>query len=166
MSKHRGDLGSNQIQHDACLLLLGETGEKLRQAILDGGDEARLSRRCRAAILSGAVPDEVHDAIAAAYVELGEPRVAVRSSATIEDAPLASLAGLFDTYLGVRGLPDLLDRIRWAWASLWNARALATLSAAGMSPLRAAQAVLVQEVVETRSAGVLFSRDPAGRPEP
>lgn len=145
------------------LHLLGETGERLRQATLESADEATLSRRARAALLSGAVPDEVQEAVEQAYLELGEPRVAVRSSATIEDAPLASLAGLFDTYLGVQGLPNVLDRIRWAWASMWNARALSALGAAGMSPLRAAQAILVQQAVETRSAGVLFSRDPAGR---
>jgi phosphohistidine swiveling domain-containing protein len=145
------------------LHLLGETGERLRQATLESGDEATLSRRARAALLSGTIPDEVQDAVAQAYRELGEPRVAVRSSATIEDAPLASLAGLFDTYLGVQGLANVLDRIRWAWASMWNARALSALGAAGMSPLRAAQAILVQQAVETQAAGVLFSRDPAGR---
>ncbi|HEX6850567.1 MAG TPA: PEP/pyruvate-binding domain-containing protein [Candidatus Polarisedimenticolaceae bacterium] len=145
------------------LHLLGETGERLRQATLESADEATLSRRARAALLSGAIPEEVQEAVEQAYLELGEPRVAVRSSATIEDAPMASLAGLFDTYLGVLGLPNVLDRIRWAWASMWNARALAALGAAGMSPLRAAQAILVQQAVETRAAGVLFSRDPAGR---
>ena len=145
------------------LHLLGETGERLRQATLESADEATLSRKARAALLSGTIPEEVQEAVALAYAELGETCVAVRSSATIEDAPLASLAGLFDTYLGVRGLPAVLDRIRWAWASMWNARALAALGAAGMSPLRAAQAILVQQVVDTRSAGVLFSRDPAGR---
>lgn len=145
------------------LHLLGETGERLRQATLESGDEATVSRRARAALLSGAIPDEIQEAVARAYAALGEPSVAVRSSATIEDAPLASLAGLFDTYLGVSGLPNVLDRIRWAWASMWNARALAALGAAGMSPLRAAQAILVQRAVDTRAAGVLFSRDPAGR---
>ena len=89
----------------------------------------------------------------------------MRSSATIEDGPLGSLAGLFDTYLGVAGFDDLVHRVRWAWASLWNARAIAALSSSGLSPLRASQAVLVQEMVETRSAGVLLSRDPGNRPD-
>jgi pyruvate,water dikinase len=144
------------------LHLLGEIGEKLRLAV-DEVDDNAISRRARAAVLSGDVPGEVTDAIRAAHDALGRSRLAVRSSATIEDGPLGSLAGLFDTYLGVTGFPDLLDRIRWAWASLWNARAVAALNAMGLSPLRASQAVLVQEMIETRSAGVLFSRDPAGR---
>jgi pyruvate, water dikinase len=146
------------------LHLLGETGEKLRLAA-EAGDENAVSRRARAALLSGDVPDEVRDAIRAAYLALGTERCAVRSSATIEDGPLGSLAGLFDTYLGVTGLAELVDRIRWAWASLWNARALSTLTSSGLSPLHASQAVIVQEMIETKSAGVLFSRDPSGRPD-
>ncbi len=66
----------------------------------------------------------------------------------------------------LRGVPDLdalVHRIRWAGASLWNARALAALSSLGLSPLHARQAVLVQEMIDTRAAGVLFSRDPTGR---
>ena len=146
------------------LHLLGETGEKLRLAV-EEADENSTSRKARAAVLSGDVPDEVKDAIEAAFETLGADRFAVRSSATIEDGPLGSLAGLFDTYLGASGFDELLDRIRWAWASLWNARALAALSSMGLSPLRASQAVIVQEMIETRSAGVLFSRDPSGRPD-
>ena len=146
------------------LHLLGETGEKLRLAVEDN-DEHAVSRKARAAILSGEVPDEVKDAIRAAADELGVDRVAVRSSATIEDGPLGSLAGLFDTYLGVGGFDDLVHRIRWAWASLWNARAIAALSSMGLSPLRGSQAVLVQEMIETRAAGVLLSRDPSDRPD-
>lgn len=146
------------------LHLLGETGEKLRLAT-EEADENAVSRKARAAILSGDVPEEVRDAIRDAAAALGSVRFAVRSSATIEDGSLGSLAGLFDTYLGVTGDHDLLDRVRWSWASLWNARALAAMASTGLSPLRASQAVIVQEMIETRSAGVLFSRDPAGRPD-
>jgi pyruvate,water dikinase len=144
------------------LHLLGETGEKLRLAAEQGDDNA-VSRKARAALLSGDVPDEVRDAIRVAYEALGGHRCAVRSSATIEDGPLGSLAGLFDTYLGVTGFEELVDRVRWSWASLWNARALAALRSMGLSVLHASQAVIVQEMIETRSAGVLFSRDPSGR---
>lgn len=146
------------------LHLLGETGEKLRVA-LAAHDEASVSRLARAAILSGEFPDEVREAITGAFGALKAPRVALRSSATIEDGPIGTLAGLFDTYLGVRGLDETIDRIRWIWGSLWNARALAALAATGSSPLRSSQAVLVQEMVETSTAGVLFSRDPEGRPD-
>jgi pyruvate,water dikinase len=107
------------------------------------------------------MPEPVVRAVAGAFASLAAPRLAVRSSSTIEDGPAGSLAGQFDSYLGVRGLPELLNRIHWAWASLWNARAIRALAAHGLSPLEASQAVLVQEMVETRSAGVLVARDAA-----
>lgn len=147
------------------LHLLGETGEKLREASGSNRDEAAISRSARAAVLGAPIPDEVVAAVREAYQGQNLHRMAVRSSATIEDGPAGSLAGQFDTYLGVTGLEELLNRIRWAWASLWNTRALRTMAVSGHSPLGASQAVLVQEMTETRSAGVLFSRDPAGRPD-
>jgi pyruvate,water dikinase len=122
-----------------------------------------VSRLARAGILAGEMPAEVVEAIRDALRRLDVPWLAVRSSATIEDTPVSSRAGLFDSYLGVRGDDHAVERVRWAWASLWNARALAALGAAGVSPLRVSLAVLVQELVPTRAAGVLLSRDPSGR---
>ena len=147
------------------LHLLGETGERVRVAARESRDRQELSRRARAAILGGAVPPEVGEAVAGALAGRESERMAVRSSATIEDGPATSLAGLFDTYLGVAGVEQVLERMRWAWASLWNARALAALDVGGHTPARAAQAVLLQRMVSTRIAGVLFTSDPSGLPD-
>jgi pyruvate,water dikinase len=104
-------------------------------------------------------------AVVAALAELGSEQLAVRSSASVEDGPAGSLAGQFDTVLGVRGEAEVLQRVRQTWASLWNARALRSMAACGLSPLEAHQAVLVQEIVPTRCAGVMVTRDPSGRPD-
>jgi phosphohistidine swiveling domain-containing protein len=145
------------------LHLLGEAGEKLQRAVEADRDEIELARQARGAILGGPIPEDVSRAVATALAELGDVRLAVRSSCTIEDSSVGSLAGLFDTYLGVRGEAALLDRIRWTWASLWNLHALRLLAGAGRAPLLESQAVLVQQMIPTRTAGVMFSRDPARR---
>jgi len=145
------------------LHLLGEAGEKLQRAVEADRDDIELARQARGAILGGPIPEEVSRAVSAALADLGDVRLAVRSSCTIEDSSVGSLAGLFDTYLGVRGEAELLDRIRWTWASLWNLHALRLLAGVGRSPLVESQAVLVQQMIPTRSAGVMFSRDPARR---
>ena len=147
------------------LHLLGETEDRLREASGSHDDDATVERRARAAILAADIPEEVESAVRQAVSALGDVPLAVRSSANVEDGPTGSLAGQFDTWLGVRGPEGVLDRLRWCWASLWNARALRTLAASGRSALDAAQAVLVQPVVRTRAAGVLISRDPSGRPD-
>lgn len=147
------------------LHLLGENGERVREAAETGGDESAISRRAKAAILGTPIPREVEDALESAVAGREATRLAVRSSGTLEDGPAGSLAGQYDTYLGVQGREELGRRIRMAWASLWNHRAIRMLSAQGHELTSAVQAVLVQEVIETRCAGVLFSRDPSGKPD-
>lgn len=91
-------------------------------AATPAGDVAALTAlagQVRAALLSSEVPREVRDAITDGYAGLGErAAVAVRSSATAEDLPLASFAGQRDTYLNVVGVAALLDAVRRCWASL------------------------------------------------
>ena len=109
------------------------------------------------AIVAGArVPDEV----AEAYVALGQdPPVAVRSSACAEDSETASYAGQQETFLHVRGADAVRDRVRDCWASFFSERAIfyrqkkGSLDDLGM-------AVVVQRMVRSEVAGVLFTCDP------
>lgn len=106
------------------------------------------------------VPAVVSEKILAAYRELGEPAVAVRSSATAEDMADASFAGQQDTYLGVRGPEAVMDAVRRCWASLWTDRAVDYRRQQGVSDEGIALAVVVQQMVDPDVAGVLFTRDP------
>ena len=114
----------------------------------------------RERILALALPDTIEAAIADAYRRLGEPQVAVRSSATAEDLADASFAGQQDTYLGVRGIEAVLDAVRACWASLWTDRAVDYRRRQGVSDDGLALAVVIQTMVPADVAGVLFTRDP------
>jgi pyruvate,water dikinase len=111
----------------------------------------------------GAVPvcEPVAAAIAEAYDELcvrcgtAEVPAAVRSSAPGEDSDEASFAGMFDSFLGVRGARRVIDAVRSCWTSRYSARALAYRSEPG-----ARMAVGVAELVDARSSGVAFSVHP------
>jgi pyruvate,water dikinase len=103
---------------------------------------------------------EVPDAVAEAYAALGDdPPVAVRSSACAEDSETASYAGQQETYLYVRGADAVRDRVRDCWASFFSERAIfyrqkkGSLDDLGM-------AVVVQRMVRSDVAGVLFTCDP------
>lgn len=85
---------------------------------------------------------------------------AVRSSATAEDLPGASFAGQQDTYLDIPA-DEVPDRIKLCWASYWNSRALRYRTNAGLSHLEGGAAVVIQKMVDARSAGVMFTTDPA-----
>ncbi|HLV58615.1 MAG TPA: PEP/pyruvate-binding domain-containing protein [Natronosporangium sp.] len=86
--------------------------------------------------------------------------VAVRSSATAEDLPHASFAGQQDTYLNVTGAQAVLDAVRRCWASLWTDRAVAYREANGVDHGGVSLAVVVQEMVDARVAGVMFTANP------
>jgi pyruvate,water dikinase len=136
---------------------------------LDKRDVAALARagaRCREIVYAAGLEPETERAILEAYEELkrrcGEDvSVAVRSSATAEDLPGASFAGQHDTYLNVRGGPQLLDAVRRCHASLFTDRAISYRIDQGFDHFKVQLSVAVQRMVRSdlASAGVMFSID-------
>jgi pyruvate,water dikinase len=114
----------------------------------------------RARFEAGVMPPMLADQIRGAYASIGCPPVAVRSSATTEDLPEASFAGQQDTFLNVAGDEALLEAVVRCWSSLWTARAIGYRSRNGIEHQGAALAVVVQEMVESETAGVLFTANP------
>jgi pyruvate,water dikinase len=111
----------------------------------------------RAAVLDAVADGPVLDAVRTAYTEHGLREVAVRSSAAAEDAADASYAGEHDTYLQLHGPDAVAEAVRQCWASLYTARAVSyrrERDAGGM-------AVVVQEMVPARAAGVFMTLNPA-----
>lgn len=114
----------------------------------------------RALVLAAHVPEEIRHRIAVAYQQLGQPPVAVRSSATAEDLVNASFAGQQDTYLNVQGIDDVLVAVHRCWASLWSDRAVAYRAQQEVGTDDLALAVVIQEMVAPDVSGVLFTRNP------
>jgi pyruvate,water dikinase len=142
----------------------------VRQALLDEVDAADVDSpealdaaadRIRSLVRAAGVPVQLRDAVDAAYAALGDrPFVAVRSSATAEDAGSTSFAGMNATYTNVRGADELLERIVDCWASLWSQRVIAYRSSQRLAD-EPAIAVVVQQMVESEASGVMFTADPA-----
>ena len=91
---------------------------------------------------------------------MGSPAVAVRSSATAEDMSEASMAGQYDTFLDIQDEESLLNRVRCCWASLDSPRTRAYLKEHGIELSQVAMAVVVQRLVPSDVAGVLFTANP------
>ena len=145
------------VTTEAYRLVAASTG---LDALLDA-DPADLAGQARDVLLAAPVPDEVRDAVLAEYRRLGDDvPVAVRSSATAEDLPFASFAGQQDTYLNVVGADAVVDAVRRCWASLWTDRAVAYRAANGIDHHAVRLAVVVQEMVQSAVAGVLFTANP------
>lgn len=100
-----------------------------------------------------------------AYRELGAPPVAVRSSAAGEDGAADSFAGQYDTVLNVAG-DDALEAAVWqCLRSARSRRARAYGARRGPAqvdrerPGSGDMAVIVQQMVDARAAGVVFTVD-------
>ena len=102
---------------------------------------------------------EAYEELCLRCVDVNVP-VAVRSSATGEDAADASFAGIFDTYLGVSGIERVLQAVRDCWGSLFTGRALAYRLRRGISHHDMPIAVGVIELIHARASGVAFSIHP------
>lgn len=106
-------------------------------------------------------------AISEAYARLGErlddafPPVAVRSSSAAEDSRDHSFAGQHDSYLWVVGEDKVSDAVRRCWASLFTARSISYRSRRSLSAADDAMAVVVQQMVDARTAGVFMTVNPA-----
>jgi pyruvate,water dikinase len=126
---------------------------------------AQVSQHICDAIMRRPMPAEIENAIRKAYAELSadgaEAAVAVRSSGTGEDLPDASFAGQGDTFLEIAGIENVLEKVKRCWASLYSARAMSYRAMCGMGRLDVQMAVAVQVMVDSRSAGVAMTLDPA-----
>jgi pyruvate,water dikinase len=93
------------------------------------------------------------------YARIGGGKVAVRSSAIGEDSGGASFAGQYETVLNVEGAEALRAAIVACVRSLENARAEAYRDQK-LGTGRVQMNVVVQQMVEARAAGVLFTANP------
>lgn len=128
---------------------LAQTGAEIRQWVMDTP-----------------LPDGLISAVSTAWETInqgggGAVSVAVRSSATAEDLPEASFAGQQETFLNVKTLPDVLQRIREVFASLYNDRAISYRVHQGFAHADVALSAGIQRMVRSDigASGVMFSID-------
>jgi pyruvate, water dikinase len=159
---------------DAWRAFLRQSGRGQRvRTVLEGLNEhspaavvAEAARELQRLLIEAApptgLPEEVEGAYARLSASLGsvDSPVAVRSSATVEDASDRSFAGQYETYLWIRGAEAVLRSIQLCWASSFGASGLAYALGRGPSTLAGGMGVVVQAMVRARTSGVMFTCDP------
>ena len=124
----------------------------------------QVSEHIKKLIMEREVSDELKKEIFAHYQKLSGPfkdaLVAVRSSATSEDLPGASFAGQQETFLNVKGEANLVQKIRKAWASLFEPRAIFYRHEKHYDHFKIGIAIPVQKMVESEKSGIMFTIDP------
>lgn len=127
----------------------------------DRDEITELSREIRRVIESIDIPADIIEEITRLLSRLGEKNAyAIRSSATAEDLPTASFAGLHDTYLNIIGKESILKHISKCWASLFTERAVIYRVQNGFDHRNVHLSVIIQQMVFPQVAGILFTADP------
>lgn len=132
---------------------LSEVGMKIRNLIGQG-------------VLSSALTEQISEY----YLDLGkgeELPVAVRSSATAEDLPEASFAGLHDSFLNIEDVDSLLEAVKNCFASLYTDRAIKYREDKGFNHKEVFLSVGIQQMIRADKAcsGIAFTLEPeSGHP--
>jgi len=143
---------------EACLARIRGPGDAEAIAVASAAARAAIEAQPIAAPIAQAIGD-AYEEFCYRRRELNSP-VAIRSSATGEDAADASFAGLFDTYLGVTGTERVLEAVRRCWSSLFTERAVGYRLRSGLDYKRSPMAVGVIALVDALASGVAFSIHP------
>lgn len=117
------------------------------------------SEKLRAMILNAQFPQDIADEINDNFKELDAELVAVRSSATAEDAADASWAGELESYLNTTK-ETLLENVKKCWSSLFTPRAIFYRFEKKMHDTHVAVAVVVQKMVQSETSGITFTVHP------
>lgn len=93
-------------------------------------------------------------------LQLGARPVFVRSSSNSEDLPNFSGAGLYSTQGNVVSEKQLIDAVKYVWASLWNFQAYEARVRNYVSQSDVYMSALIQTGVNMQKGGVMISKDP------
>lgn len=133
----------------------------------DVDDSAQLSNasgQIKKWIQNGRMPDAVGGQTIKSYKKLSgflkHTLVAVRSSATAEDAPGTSFAGQQETFLNIRGEANLLEKVKGCWASLFTERSIFYRVENKIKHEQVKVSVAVQKMIQSEVSGVVFSINP------
>jgi pyruvate,water dikinase len=120
----------------------------------------KLSQNIQGIIEGKELPEDIKKMVGSYYEELcnkvGIPNVAVsvRSSGT-ESRP-----GMFETYLNIIGIEDVLEKMKLVWASAYTSRAIAFRVNKDIPVIGDELGVAASKMVNARSSGICFTVNP------
>jgi pyruvate,water dikinase len=134
---------------------MGELGDA------DPAQTQAVSQRIRALFVPALLPAEERAALLAHFDRVfpAGTAVSVRSSAVGEDSQRDSFAGQMDSYLFVTR-ETLVERLLACLGSAFSARSLLYRRARQLDPGAIEAAAIVQQMVDSRVAGVMFTANP------
>lgn len=127
------------------------------QSVLAYGEELRNK------IMNGSFPkeqkEELTSRIHKLYEQTGCTSLVVRSSSCVEDGNKHSMAGMFESYLGLHTYSEVEEAVKQCFAALYSDRVLQYMFENGIDYDKLKMGVLIQEYVVSKPSGILFTAD-------
>ncbi len=150
-------------QDVACLLGLDDSVSRLKHNLQKNKSIDIISREIQRLWLEANFPPQFSFQVWAACREIHRGksyRLALRSSASLEDQPDTSFAGQLESYLNIRTKTRLFSAIRACWASLWSPAAIYYQYKHNIPFTQMRVAVVVQQCIPAGASGVMFTVNP------
>jgi len=119
-----------------------------------------VSKTIRGIIESKDMPLDIKRTISAYYGELCEKLGIPDMAVSVRSAGTESRPGMFETYLNVKGIDDVLDKIKKVWSSAYTTRAIAFRVNKDLPVLGDELGVAIPKMVNARASGIGFTVDP------
>ena len=119
-----------------------------------------LSTKLRGAIENQEMPPNLKELISSYYAELCEKTGINDLAVSVRSAGTQSRPGMFETYLNVRGIDDVLAKVRKVWASAYTPRAIAFRTNKELPIIGDELGVAIPKMVNSRASGIAFTVNP------
>lgn len=119
-----------------------------------------ISNEIRQIVESKGIPEDMSEAIMSNYSELSHKCGVPDIEVSVRSAGAVSHPGQYETYLNVKGMSDLLEKIIKVWSSSFNPRSLAYRARQGLPLQSDPIGVCILSMVNARTAGVALTADP------
>jgi pyruvate,water dikinase len=119
-----------------------------------------MSQNLRGVIEEKEIPPSARECITAYYTELCHKTRTENLAVSVRSAGTESRPGMFETYLNVRGIEEVLEKIKKVWASAFTPRAIAFRVNKRLPILGDELGVAVPKMVNARASGIAFTVNP------
>jgi pyruvate,water dikinase len=119
-----------------------------------------LSEQLRSSIENREMPRALEEMISSHYEALCEKTEIDNLAVSVRSAGTQSRPGMFETYLNVCGIQEVLDKVKKVWASAYTPRAIAFRANKGLPILGDELGVAIPKMVNARASGIVFTVNP------
>jgi pyruvate, water dikinase len=119
-----------------------------------------LSEKLRSTIENQEMPPNLKGMISSYYTELCDKTGIENLAVSVRSAGTQSRPGMFETYLNICGIDEVLAKVKKVWASAYTPRAIAFRSNKALPILGDELGVAIPKMVNSRASGIAFTVNP------